>query len=72
MPGIYDAAPSVLSCIDRVQSRLICEIGMSEKQALEDFRLAPLCARRGMAMLGVFCTKSIWEQRPNSLVSFFV
>ena len=41
-PGTYHAAPSVLSCIDSVQSRFLREIGMSEMQALEHFRLAPL------------------------------
>ena len=51
-PRISHAAPSVLSCIDRVQSRFLSEICINETQALEDFRLAPRCARRGMAMLG--------------------
>ena len=51
-PGIFHAAPSVLSRIDRVQARFVRETGMTETQAIEVFRLAPLCARRDMAMLG--------------------
>ena len=51
-PGIYHAATSVLSCVDRVQGRFLREIGLNELQALTDWKLAPLCSRRDMAMLG--------------------
>ena len=51
-PGVYHAAPSVLDRIDRVQRRFLREIGMDERTALRDYRLAPLPARRDMAMLG--------------------
>ena len=50
--GLYHAAPSVLDRIDRVQRRFLRELGFSEIQALELFRLAPLPCRRDMAMLG--------------------
>ena len=52
-PGVYHAAPSVLDRIDRVQRRFLREMGMDERAALRDYRLAPLPARRDMAMLGV-------------------
>ena len=51
-PGIYHASTSVLSCVDRVQSRFLREVGFSEIQALSDWKLAPLCSRRDIAMLG--------------------
>ncbi len=50
--AVYHAAPSTLERIDRVQWRFLRELGLSEKEALCDFRLAPLCSRRDMAMLG--------------------
>ena len=50
--ALCHAAPSTLERIDRVQWRFLRELGLSEKEALCDFRLAPLCSRRDMAMLG--------------------
>ena len=38
--------------IDRVQRRFLRELNFSEVAALNEFRLAPLEARRDMAMLG--------------------
>ena len=51
--ALYHAAPTNLAWIDRVQHRFLREIGLSELEALKDFRLAPLKCRRDMAMLGV-------------------
>ena len=51
--AIHHAAPSVLECIDRVQRRFLREVGLSESEALHRFKLAPLPARRDMAMLGL-------------------
>ena len=50
--GLYHAAPSTLEKIDRIQRRFLLEFGISEREALCDFRLAPLRARRDVAMLG--------------------
>ena len=50
--AFYNAAPSVLSRIDRVQRRFLRELNFSEVAALNEFRLAPLVARRDIAMLG--------------------
>ena len=50
--GYYHGAPSVLACIDRVQKRFLREVGLTETEALLDFRLAPLVSRRDMAILG--------------------
>ena len=51
--AIYHAAPSTLAWIDRVQHRFLRETGLTELDALRDFRLAPLICRRDIAMLGV-------------------
>ena len=51
-PGYFHGSVSVLACVDRVQRRLLREVGISEEQALLNFRLAPLHTRRCMAILG--------------------
>ena len=52
-PGYFHAAPSVLACIDRIQRRFLREIGLSDVEALLDYRLAPLDVRRDIATLGL-------------------
>ena len=52
-PGIYHASVSVLGAIDRVQDRFLRNVGLSDRDALFDYRLAPLTSRRDIAMLGV-------------------
>ena len=52
-PGYYHAAPSVLYLLDRVQHRLLRELQLSEDDALFYHNLAPLRARRDIAMLGL-------------------
>ena len=49
---LYNAAPSVLDMIDKVQRRFLRELDFTEIEALERYRLAPLPCRRGMAMIG--------------------
>ena len=51
--AIHHAAPSVLDKVDRVQRRFLRELGLSETDALIRYKLAPLSARRDMAMLGL-------------------
>ena len=51
-PALYHAAPSILARIDRVQERFLKEIGVTQKEAIKDYRLAPLSNRRDMGMLG--------------------
>ena len=51
--ALYHAAPSTLEKVDRVQHRLLRELGLTEAEALTDYRLAPLCSRRDVAMLGL-------------------
>ena len=52
-PALYHAAATTLSRIDRVQTRFLREVGLTELKALQDYRLAPLRSRRDMAMLGL-------------------
>ena len=52
-PALYHAASTNLAWIDRVQSRFLREIGLSELEALRDDRLAPMKCRRDLSMLGV-------------------
>ncbi len=51
--GYYHASSSVLALVDRVQRRLLRELALSEEEALEVYKLAPLSSRRDMAMLGL-------------------
>ena len=68
--ALYHAAPSTLARIDRVQQRFLREIGLTEVEALRDYRLAPLNARRDMAMLGVLHKVNL-DQAPDQLQVFF-
>ena len=68
--ALYHAAASTLSRIDRVQDRFLSEIGLSTLQALKDYRLAPLRARRDMAMLGLLHRVNL-NTAPCQLASFF-
>ena len=52
-PAYFHASASTLSCIDRVQRRFLRAIGISEEEALLNFRLAPLPTRRCIAILGL-------------------
>ncbi len=51
--ALHHAAPSVLDAIDRVQRRFLREVGLTELDALQQYRLAPLPVRRDIAMLGM-------------------
>ena len=52
-PGIFHAASSILEPVDRLQKSFLREIGLSEFDSFRLFRLAPLCMRRDIAMLGI-------------------
>ena len=69
-PGIYHAAASVLSRVDRVQDRFLRNVGLDDVSALVDYRLAPLCARRDIAMLGVL-HKIALGKAPKPLAALF-
>jgi len=52
-PAIYHAKRDALQKIDRIQSKFLNECGVDEITALMEFNLAPLAARRDIAMLGL-------------------
>ena len=69
-PGIYHACSSVLSRLDSVQDRFLRETGITDYDALFAFNLAPLSARRDIAMLGVI-HRSVLGLGPEQLCRFF-
>ena len=52
-PAVYHACSTFLERVDRQQRRFLRALDLSEEQALSEYRLAPLSARRDMAMLGL-------------------
>jgi hypothetical protein len=52
-PAIYHATRTVTTRLDNVQASFLKDVGVEELVALIHFHLAPLSARRDMAMLGV-------------------
>ena len=52
-PAYYHAAPSILNMLDSVQNDFLEVIGISKREALIHFNLAPFNSRRDIAMLGV-------------------
>ena len=69
-PGLHFASTCHLDNIDNVQARFLREIGVSEEDAFISFNLAPLCARRDIAILGCIHRASL-QQGPPGLWKFF-
>ena len=68
--GYYHAAPSILDALDRIQRRLLRELGVSEEETLETHKLAPLQTRRDIAMLGLL-QRIAWREAPQQLLELF-
>ena len=69
-PGLHFASTCILKQIDDVQARFLRQINVSEESAFMHFNLAPLTARRDIAILG--CIHRAARQRgPPSLWQFF-
>ena len=51
--ALYHATDTVLKPLDAVQTRFLKALDCTELEALTVFNLAPLAARRDMAMLGM-------------------
>ena len=60
----------MLEKLDRVQHRFLKDVGVDEITALVKFSLAPLAARRDMAMLGV-AHRRILGRGPRHFVELF-
>ena len=58
-PAIYHATEFALSPLDRVQTRMLNELQISEMDTLIDHDLTPLRCRRDIAMLGLLHTVAI-------------
>ena len=69
-PAIFHARPNVLKILDNVQTFFLEAMGVSEKEALINFNLAPLNARRHIGMLGCL-HRSQLGKLPNCLSTFF-
>ena len=70
LAAYFHAAPSVLLPIDRVQRRLLRELELSEFEALDRYKLAPLCTRRDIGMLGLLHRISLGDA-PAQLAELF-
>ena len=52
-PAVYHATRDILDRLDRIQTKFLQDAGVNDVTALIEFNLAPLAARRDMAMLGL-------------------
>ena len=64
-PAVYHAATTTLAAVDRVQARFLREVELTAEEALLRYNLAPLCARRDMAMLGVIHRTTLGKGPPH-------
>ena len=69
-PAIYHATRAVLGRLDAVQTRFLKDIGVDEVTALIEFRLAPLCVHRHIAMLGLIHRTTLGKG-PDQFQDFF-
>jgi hypothetical protein len=69
-PAIYHATRDVLERLDRVQTNFLQDAGISDVVALMEFNLAPLAARRDMAMLGLI-HRTVIGKGPNHFKDHF-
>ena len=69
-PAFYHASTTVLRPLDRVQERLLRELGLAHADALEKYHLAPLGSRRDMGMLGLL-HKIVLGDAPPQLAELF-
>jgi hypothetical protein len=69
-PAIYHGKQEVLDKLDHVQTRFLRDIGIDERTALLTFNLAPLSARRYMAMLGVI-QRAVLGKGPKHFAEHF-
>ena len=68
--AIYHACSTALSVLDGVQTKLLEAAGATETDALLNFHLAPLAARRDMAVLGLIHRTVLGRGPPHFRRSF--
>ena len=69
-PAIYHASDSLLAPLDVIQNQILETADMNPLEALMVASLAPLAARRDMAMLGAI-HRSVLRKGPVQLQAFF-
>ena len=69
-PAIYHCTRAVICRLDNVQTSFLKDVGVDDVTALIDFHLAPLSARRDMAMLGVI-HRTVLGKGPGQFSKFF-
>ena len=69
-PALYHACNSHLSRLDHVQTRFLRDLEVDEVSALTEFNLAPLAARRDVAMLGLI-HRTVLGKGPQQFSRFF-
>ena len=69
-PAIYHACCSLLAPLDEIQTQILAAAGMSPVEALMVCNLAPLAARRDMALLGAI-HRAVLNGGPKQLHQFF-
>ena len=68
--AVYHAAPTNLDHLDSVQRLFLHGVGLTEEEALLEYRLAPLRTRRDLAMLGLLHRCALKTASPQ-LLEFF-
>ena len=68
--AIYHVDATILHLIDKQFDRFLSQLGLSRLEALTIFFLAPLNARRDMAMLGVI-HRAVLGKGPKQISEFF-
>ena len=68
--ALYHATDTVLRPLDAVQKRFLKALGRTEEEALVEFNLVPLAARRDIAMLGVI-QRTVLGKGPDHFQQFF-
>ena len=69
-PAIYHATDSVLEPLDKVQGKLLKVVGCTPREALLNWKLAPLETRRDIAMLGLIHRTALGKG-PSHFKRFF-
>ena len=68
--ALYHATDTALKPVDAVQERFLRKLGCTDLEALMVFNLAPLSARRDIAMLGVI-HRTVLGKGPEHFKQFF-
>ena len=69
--AIYHACDSALPALEHIQYKLLDAVASTCSEALGAFNLAPLSARRGMALLGLI-HRAVLGKGPQHFREFFI